>query len=379
MARLSTQGRFCAALLCAAFAGCAALLTGCASPGLPKPPSLALPVPASDLEASRERDMVTLHFTEPMRTMDKLAIKSPITVALCRQQDAGPCTEVARRAIPPASRKDTVITVTDALPPALTSGQPIVLAYRVTLYNEKGRAADPSNSAYTAGGAAPPSIAGLTVVPAASGALLRWQAEPGTDVIELERDRKPALVSRPAGAPAGASAAAKVPNSLMKPPAEPSQATLRTGSPDAGGTVDAAAHSGETYTYIAWRVRRITIVGHPVELRSAASAPVTVEMRDIFPPRTPQGLIAVPSSGSPGIDLSWELDTELDLAGYIVYRTETAASAAAPTRLNPAPIEPPAFHDSTAKPGVRYSYSVSAIDKTGNESPRSATVEESIE
>jgi fibronectin type 3 domain-containing protein len=39
----------------------------------------------------------------------------------------------------------------------------------------------------------------------------------------------------------------------------------------------------------------------------------------------------------------------------------------------------PAYRDSDVKPGVRYSYSVSAVDARGNESARSEEASEGLE
>jgi fibronectin type 3 domain-containing protein len=101
-------------------------------------------------------------------------------------------------------------------------------------------------------------------------------------------------------------------------------------------------------------------------------------MHDTFPPRTPTGLAAVPSTD--GIDLSWEPNTEPDLAGYIVYRRQVSVTGEAigtPTRLTSTPTPAPAFSDRTAQPGQSYSYRVTAIDTAGNESPASTEVQES--
>ncbi len=158
---------------------------------------------------------------------------------------------------------------------------------------------------------------------------------------------------------------------------EPAQVNLRAGSTDAGGTIDTTAQFGQSYTYTATRVRTLTLAGHALEIRSAPSV-ASIEMRDTFPPAVPQGLTAVPVAA--GIDLSWEPDTESDLAGYIVYRTTPSANASAttpPTRLNPQPLPSPAFHDACDLASAStYRYSVTAIDTTGNESVPSAAVEE---
>jgi hypothetical protein len=171
----------------------------------------------------------------------------------------------------------------------------------------------------------------------------------------------------------------------MTPPA-PIEVKLRTPvqPTDTGGTIDHTAQAGETYRYTAQRVRSISLNGHTLELRSAASPPVTVVMRDTFPPHVPSGLEAVPGGATAAdrsIDLSWTPDTDADLAGYIVYRQEVDEKgivAGTATRLNLTPVAGPAYRDQTAMAGHRYAYRVSAVDTAGNESAPSAEVQETL-
>jgi fibronectin type 3 domain-containing protein len=115
-----------------------------------------------------------------------------------------------------------------------------------------------------------------------------------------------------------------------------------------------------------------------LELAGPLSDPVRVEALDVFPPAVPAGLAAVATAPSAGteaaIDLSWQPDTEADLAGYIVYRSEGGESW---QRISPAqPLAGPAFHDARVQPGRAYRYTVTAIDQGGHESARSAEAEE---
>src|ERR1700737_1830321 len=79
------------------------------------------------------------------------------------------------------------------------------------------------------------------------------------------------------------------------------------------------------------------------------SGPVTVQVRDIFPPRVSTGLAAVGTpagdAGPVALDLSWSPNTESDLAGYFVYRRDVTASQTNATRLNANPAPAPSFHD----------------------------------
>src|ERR1035437_1474215 len=60
------------------------LLAGCGTPAAPQPPSLKLPVPVTDLAASRTGNQVTLHWTMPKKNTDKLLLKGNIPVSVCR-------------------------------------------------------------------------------------------------------------------------------------------------------------------------------------------------------------------------------------------------------------------------------------------------------
>jgi hypothetical protein len=59
-----------------------------------------------------------------------------------------------------------------------------------------------------------------------------------------------------------------------------------------------------------------------VDIEGEDSAPATVVAHDVFPPAVPAGLQAVFSGAGqkPFIDLTWDADTNNDLAGYNVYR-----------------------------------------------------------
>jgi hypothetical protein len=163
---------------------------------------------------------------------------------------------------------------------------------------------------------------------------------------------------------------------------EPPEQSLRiaeTSAEPRAIAIDATARTGCSYRYTAQRIEQLTVAGHLVELSSSASAPVNVEYRDVFPPPPPVGLIAVVDTQAKEIDLSWTPDQDPALAGYVVYRRPAGGSETA-ARLSPTgkPVTASAWSDTSPIPGQRYAYSVSAIDLSGNESKRSAEVEETL-
>jgi hypothetical protein len=381
------------------------LVSGCASPGPPQPPSLNLPEVVKDLSAERVGDMVHLHWTTPEMTTDHIDIKSAMTAEICRVTGSTPasqtpaCTPISRLPVQSGPTQGA-----ETLPPVLTADPPALLAYRVQIFNVHGHSAGLSAKAFTAGGAAPPPVEQLRATPTREGAMLEWQKKSTSATVELDRlpvgpdgvvveppQRKAASKSSSrlmmkkqptAGQPKPAS----TPRPLQMTAPAPIEVKLRTPiqPEDPGGTIDHTAQAGETYHYTAQRVRSVSLGGHTVELRSTVSSPATVAMRDTFPPHAPSGLEALPGGATPAdrsIDLSWTPDTDADLAGYIVYRQEVDAkgvAAGTATRLNITPVVGPAYRDQTAMAGHRYAYRVTAVDTAGNESAPSAEVQETL-
>lgn len=379
--------------------GCAG---GCASPGQPRPPSLDLPEVVNDLTVERVGDVVQLHWTTPERTTDHIDIKGPMTAEICRAtvssaQPPPACNPVTRLAVQPGPTH-----AEEGLPPVLTVDPPSLLAYRVEIFNAHGRSAGSSPEVFVASGAAPATVDQLRATPTADGAVLEWQKKDTTAVVELDRlpvasdgtvvePVPPKTTSKSSskspikkgGAPKK-HAPASEPKKVQTAPPALTETKLRTPAElaDAGGTVDHTAKTGESYRYTARRVRTVSLGGHTLELRSFTSAPVTVVMRNTFPPHAPAGLEAVPGGATAAdrsIDLSWTPNTDGDLAGYIVYRQEIdskGVAAGTATRLNPTPVVGPGYRDQTATAGRRYAYFVTAVNAAGNESAPSNTVQE---
>lgn len=383
------------------------LAIGCASPGVPRPPSLHLPQVVDNLTAERIGDDVQLHWTTPSRTTDDLEVTGSLTAEICREtlpatptgQPTSPslanCVAIKRLIVHPGPAQ-----AADLLTAPLTTGPPALLAYRIQIFNANGHSAGLSAKAFSAAGAAPPPVEHLRATPTRTGVQLEWQ--PQTPPFAVELDRLLAIESAPSNQAPKAASKPAAKKSLNLAPPTPTDVHLRvdnqpsdSGGPnaggtgtDAGGTIDRSVLKAQTYRYTAQRVRKVSIAGHAVELRSVASPAVTIATRDTFPPASPSGLAAIPdgtgtSDRSPNrsIDLSWEPVRDTDLAGYLIYRQDVEPSgtpSGATTRLTPTPVAGPAFRDQTAVPGQRYAYRVTAIDTTGNESAPSADVQETL-
>jgi hypothetical protein len=366
----------------AALATVALLSTGCGTPGAPQAPSLKLPEPVTDLTAVRAGDIVTLHWTMPKKTTDHLLIAKqihgPVRVRVCRKVGASNDCQTAGET---SFAAEAIGDFHDPLPAALISGAPRQLSYFVELKNKPGpagRSAGLSNAAIVLAGAAPPAITGLAAEVRADGVALHWNpaATSASTAVRLHRtllNPKPAGKSKESGP--------------LKPEAESLQRDLLVEAPAGQGApenaaLDATAKFGETYQYIAQRVDRVSLDGKDLELAGENSAPIRVDVVDTFPPAVPRRLAAVYVPDEKTIDLSWEPDTEPDLAGYIVYRIQTGSATSPATEWKRVsgeqPLTGPAFRDSTVEAGHSYRYAVTAIDQTGHESKRSAEAEETV-
>lgn len=129
---------------------------------------------------------------------------------------------------------------------------------------------------------------------------------------------------------------------------------------------------GRTYAYIV----RSTIREGGALLESGDSRPAIVTPKDTFPPAAPQDMVAAVlpgvTSGSFVVDLSWTINLENDLAGYRIYRSEQKDARG--QLLTPELLPTPAYRDTAVTSGRQYWYTVTAVDRAGNESSPSTVV-----
>jgi hypothetical protein len=248
-----------------------------------------------------------------------------------------------------ASTAERTVTWVDRLAAAETSGEPRLLEYRVELRNQEGRTVGWSEAAYTAEGAAPAPVEGLHATETREGILLEWHAgaDSARDQVILRRDEG-------------------TPKSAPKSGAKKEEAVWLESHAGRGAneTLDGSASEDTEYRYVAVRRRTEEIGARKIEVRSAESQPVEITWLNRFPPAAPAGLSAAPfaEGGQFAVDLVWEPVQEAGLKGYVVTRQAVDAAGAAvgqAERLGTVTI--PAFHDATAKAGVRYRYTVQAV------------------
>jgi hypothetical protein len=130
---------------------------------------------------------------------------------------------------------------------------------------------------------------------------------------------------------------------------------------------------GKPYTYM---VQALVDTSNKRTAESELSEASTLVPEDHFAPAVPSGL-HIDRTGN-GVALVWEPDSDADLAGYRVYRSEGNGPWQKLAEVNAVPT----YADATVEPGKTYRYAVSAFDKAVpkvNESERSAPVEIAIQ
>jgi hypothetical protein len=363
-------------------------LVGCGMEAAPQPPSLNLPKTISDLSASRTGNQVQLAWTTPRENTDHLKLKGSVRLRVCRTQDAAsPCETVATISATP----DKPAKFTDVLPAPLTSGRIRPINYRIFGINKNGKTAGPSNVVNALAGEAPPQVRNLSAQTVERGVVLHWQLVsdlPPDTTVEIDR-----TIVTPPVTPNPAKSRSFNPLPRSREPAEqkfrvrliPPNSQNRDAT-DPGMALDQTARAGQQYTYTVSRVVQQQVDHQTLQLDSSQSAAVQLTTRDTFPPAPPSGLVAIPVSavmnnGAPEVDLSWSANTEPDLAQYRVYRMDVTSNQPMRRIAPEAGASPgaeivvaPAYRDLHVQSGQTYTYAVTAVDTSGNESRRSAEV-----
>ena len=136
--------------------------------------------------------------------------------------------------------------------------------------------------------------------------------------------------------------------------------------PEARSHLDQTARFDSRYVY---SVTTVSLERPLVE--SALAAEHEVHYQDRYPPDPPTGLITLAEPGR--ARLLWEPSAAGDLAGYLVYRQESGGAGF--ERLSTEPGLELGYLDSAVSSGRGYTYYVSALDLSGNESEASETVD----
>ncbi len=354
---------------------------GCGAPGEPLPPSPAIPVAISDLAAEQAGDAVLLTFTMPKKSVRGERLKEVPTLEVLRGSLKADGTVDAKS-----------FRVVDTVPGSLIANytqqgkvgfrDPVpageikehvgeTLVYRLrTRVSDKKTSADSKDVSLRLY-AVPARIESLYARFTERGVQLKWAVPDKTSGGEPLDQIQEFHVYRGELDAASATAAAKdLGRAVWK--VRPLQLAATAGAE----FLDTGFDYGKTYAYLV----RSVVLADGVQRESGDSQAAVVTPRDIFPPAAPQGIVAavIPgnSAGSWVVDLSWSINVETDLAGYRVYRSEQEGTPG--QLLSPDLLPTPAYRDNSVSSGKRYWYTVTAVDRAGNESAPSAAVAEDV-
>lgn len=345
-------------------------LVSCGAPGEPQPPSPPIPIAISDLTAHQQGNGIQLVFTLPSRTTSGDRLVEP------------PAAEIFRGSLKPNGAPDKksfklVYTIpgaladvysyqgkiqfTDPLPAEELHAHPgVIYSYRVKSRASNKKDSADSNLVSATVYPVPNKIAALNVHVTQDAIKLSWPS-PATSAIEA----RGTILAGYHIYRGEIDSAASIPNPNDLSQVKWKSAPILLAPSQTNDYRDTLFDFGKTYVY---QVRSVIVAdGNPIE--SDDSAPAIVTPRDTFPPAPPHNVVAVPLPGennSAVVDLSWSINSEPDLAGYRIYRSEKPSERGQPLAVEL--LLSPAYRDIAVQPGHSYWYVVTAIDRAGNES-----------
>ena len=284
-------------------------LCGCGYIGDPLPPALNIPVRITDLNAVERGTKLVIDFTIPETTTEQLILKRRGEVEL----------EVGGQRI--AVPADTFGATHIETPASPFVGRQV--SVRVRVLNVHGRASEWSNEVKleVVEPLTVPSKLAASAVP--QGVVLRWESPRGKTFRVFRGKDQLTIADKPEW-------------------------------------IDPQTAYGKTYEYSVQ-----ALLG---AAESEIAGPVSITPEDKFPPAVPAGLQLIVGTGA--VELVWDRNTESDLKGYRVYRSNDGGAL----QMIADAVETPSYSDKTVQSGKKYKYTVSAIDQKNNESAQTEPV-----
>ncbi len=301
-------------------------LVACGKRGDPLPPIRRTPQPVTEFKVAERGDQLEISLFAPRAFTDGTRLPV-LEIEILRAGATGTFEKAARSTLRKAAPGERIV-MDEPLPPA---GTALRLAARVRV---KGRPSTQTPIVSLTIASTPPPPSGLSVRSSEKGVTLSWTAP--------EMESPSFFVYRRAKA------------GDFGLPLKDKPTTDTT-------LADEKALPGDSWCYA---VRTVSSTAPLLESTATDEACLTVE--DVAAPATPVGVAAQPREG--GLEVSWSPSPEPDLAVYRVYRWSQGVPVA---RIADVPAGETAYLDSNAPTGTMVRYSVTAVDKSGNESGRS--------
>ncbi len=249
---------------------------------------------------------------------------------------AAPPAAAPPAAIPPPAGTTPAPSPTPATgttPAAPAGPQPQAGYFAVRTFGRNGDRSDLSNIVSVVPKAPPASPARVTVTPRGDGVLVEWTPAEGTlaGYNVYRRGAQERTNAKP----------------------------VHTAGAQDKSWLDNTARFGQDYIY---GVTALSQLQPPIE--SAIASEHEVRYVDRFAPPPPAELVALTEPGR--VRLVWRPSEAEDVAGYVVYRREGDAGKF--ERVTPKPVEAAEYVDTAVGSRKTYTYRVTAVDQTGNES-----------
>jgi hypothetical protein len=316
------------------------LLLGCGYPGPVLPPSPEIPPPVVDLAAIERGDQIIITFHTPPRTTDNVPIKhfneidlrvGPALVPFDFQSWSVTAKQYPVESPPPNDPLDPQpIAMTESISLEGLLDKHVAIAVRTSI--KRGDHFSSWSNRVVFDVTRPLTVPAL-LDPHASveGVVLDWQA---VDAAKGYRILRQAPVDK---------------------------TLVEMGNSDQAHYVDTTSQFDVPYSY-----QVIALNGNSESLPSELK---TITPRDTFAPTVPSRVTAL--TGPESVELSWQRSPETDLAGYYVYRAVNGG----PFERQGDIVNLPAFSDRKVEHGKTYRYQISSVDKSNNESAKSAVTE----
>jgi len=358
-------------------------LVACGKRGDPRPPVPVIPAATTDLVVTQQADRVLLSWSYPALSTAGRSLTGVRRISIYRYEEELPVSPGGRD---PRTLRPGDVDTTEPQPIVLFSKIPTIAEAQFSRLSKKLESIDKANLADATVGSrllytdTPPFRSSdgrpirLTYAVVTEGEEARSQPSNLAIIIPL-----------PVGVPPGnVKAEAKVAGVTVSW-TEPTRSIAGEPGPIVSGyniyrtapggvfgdlptPINNAPVKGTTYTDTPgygeheYRVAAVATTGPPA-IQSNLSEPARVAFRDLVPPPTPTGLTVLVETKV--MRLLWEPVSANDLAGYNVYRIEGPYRL----KLTPSPTKDPNFLDISIDIGIFYTYEVTAVDASGNESP----------
>ncbi len=342
------------------------LLISCGKVGDPLPPIPRAPVSIRELAVLQRGNQLILSFpivrtsrSEPIQRIDLYRLIEPLNAPLGLPEEdfslrASVIATIPAEQIPAAS---ATITYQDVLDLKSLPGQ-LRYRYAARIINRAGQSGSFSNYALITPLvelAAPPT--GLNYRLSQTELEVSWSPPEAN-----ENGRRPANV-------AGYNLYRRTADEVVRLNSQPVREAR---------FVDRSFQFGTSYEYFV-RSLSLPIPGAPITeaIESNDSITLSITPQDTFPPSAPSSITIASVAGI--VSLFWPANPEPDVAGYNIYRSEDPAAPPEQwIKLNAQLHTPTTFRDGRVQIGKQYFYQLTAVDSSGNESPRSETKSEIV-